>query len=222
MESSHLHAQHRILSGLYFSRRSCDSWQRRLVITETCRTTSAMRIDCHRGARRYCWTTHEAQSTDECGWLSVCKKSGEVERLLQIPIGFMPQPSNGFETDNALRTENIQAIETMDQSCAMSQAQLTRAFQCNKTLPYPVNDCMQVRKVQSLLRTAGSDMFLLERGFQPLRSSQPFQPKVNQPGKHFLIIHPPTYIVFWRRELLASVNDTPPHPLRNLQVASLH
>lgn len=117
----------------------------------------------------------------------------EVERSLQIPIGFMPQPSNGFETGNALKTENTQAIETMDQSCSMSQAQLTRAFQCNKTLPYPVNDCMQVRKVQSLLHTTESDMFLLERGFQPLQSSQPFQPKVNQPGKHFLI-HPPAHI----------------------------
>ena len=73
------------------------------------------------------------------------KKSGEVERLSQIPIGSMPQPSNGFETGNASKTENIQVIETMDQSCAMSQAQLTRAFQCNKDLPYPVNDCMQVR-----------------------------------------------------------------------------
>lgn len=113
----------------------------------------------HRGAGRYCWTTHEAQSPDECGWLLVWKKSGEVERLLQIPIGFMPQPSNGFETGNALKTENIQAIETINQSCAMSQAQLTRAFQCNKTLPYPVNDCMQVRKVRSLLHTTESDKF---------------------------------------------------------------
>ena len=72
----------------------------------------------------------------------------------------------------------------------MSQAQLTRASQCNKTLPYPVNDCKQVRKVHQSLHTTESDRFYWGPDFQPPASHHVFNQNL---ASIFLFIRPHTF-----------------------------
>jgi hypothetical protein len=105
----------------------------------------------------YLATTWKAQSTDECG--------GVDERVVKLRGCYKYQLTSCLDhwTVEWLRDwqwnklKIIQAIETINRSCAVSQAQLTRTFWCNESLPYPVNDCKQVRKVHPLLHTTGAD-----------------------------------------------------------------
>lgn len=70
----------------------------------------------------------------------------------------------------------------------MSQARLTRTSRCNKTLPYLVNDCKQVRKVHQLLHTSESDRFYWGPDFEP--SHHIFNQKM---ASIFLFIRPHTF-----------------------------